>query len=249
MGLVLADSTLERFLILNYYDVDDFPKYHKLNESRAKELMSLLLYLGVSTPKWCATRGLRKPLPPLTSFIRNRVRSTYIVPYAASSPIYDVCLPLATLDTLPTNLPDLAPAPSSPPEIKPPIVHLSPVAGQERVPVGIKFASFARIERLLTETFGGLPELGGGANGRRERRPQVTQAGSTMCEECGKEVETLLRCAWTLVTSSSRPTGLTVSTLQAPRASSPSSAAPRARRRGGHTTNSSASLSSRSWQK
>ncbi|KAL8281277.1 hypothetical protein RQP46_006311 [Phenoliferia psychrophenolica] len=131
-GLIMADAAMERFLIINYYDMDDFPKYHALNERRAKELMSLLLYLGVPRPKW--------------------VRSTYMVPYGSYKP--DALLPLATLDAMPTSIPPLAANPSRTGHIQHPVVHLNSHL-EEEFPAGIPFPSFARIERLLEESFGG----------------------------------------------------------------------------------------------
>ncbi|KAL8281324.1 hypothetical protein RQP46_006358 [Phenoliferia psychrophenolica] len=166
-GLIMADSTMERFMIINYYDMDDFPKYHALNERRAKELMSLLRYLGVPQPKW--------------------VRSTYMVFFIAHDPFPAVLLPLATLDAKPTTIPDLAPSPEDPEDIRPPIVHLN--GADEELAGGISFPSFQRIEWLLQESFDGAQELGGGKKGRRERRPRVTDSETVICEECGVPAE------------------------------------------------------------
>lgn len=51
-GVVISDDSMQRFIIFNYYNEANLTKYHALNKRRARELMSLVLYLGLPDPLW-----------------------------------------------------------------------------------------------------------------------------------------------------------------------------------------------------
>lgn len=168
-GVVISDDSMQRFIIFNYYNEANLTKYHALNKRRARELMSLVLYLGLPDPLW--------------------VRSTYLLPIPRTFPP-GFLPPLPELDksltfTQPQAIPPVIEGEGQWEKF---IASWAHVSSRDNPPGGIKFGSFARLELTLKRDFAGFHEFRG-ATERRGRRNRSIVEGSLICEECGKEAK------------------------------------------------------------